>query len=156
MDLNRDGIEDSFQTVKKDGVDFIRINNHEGQKIFEEELLTKGKKSHVFKAHLRSINKSVDVLILHYYEGDNEAVGFEGSARLYFLTIRDKSLNKITLRKGPHFWTERESVTGRYWNKRYSVNVLDYNSDGQNEISVSYNNLSRVYFYLRDGKWSTL
>lgn len=156
LDLNRDGIEDSFQTLKKDGVDFIRVNDPFGNIVFERSLETKGKNSKIFKAHLKSISKSVDVLILHFYEGDNEAAIFEGSARLYFVTIRDRNLRKITLTKGPYFWSEKERAAGKYWNKRYSVNVLDYNKDGQKEISVSYNKFSEVYFYISDGLWEAL
>ncbi len=156
IDLNRDGIEDSFQTIKRDGVDFIRINDPFGNIIFEEQLMTKGKNSSIFKAHLVSISKNVDVLILHFYEGENESSTFESSARLYFVTIRDRDLKKISLYKGPYFWNERERAAGKYWNKRLSVNVLDYNKDGRKEISVSYNKLSQVYFYIADGVWSKL
>ncbi|MFT6630869.1 MAG: hypothetical protein ACJAS4_000813 [Bacteriovoracaceae bacterium] len=156
LDLNRDGIEDSFQTIKKDGVDFIRVNDPFGNIVFESALMTKGKNSKIFKAHLKTISNSVDVLILHFYEGDNEAAIFEGSGRLYFVTIRDRNLKKITLTKGPYFWTEKERAAGKYWNKRYSVNVLDYNKDGQKEISVSYNKSSQIYFYISDGLWDVL
>ncbi len=156
LDLNRDGLKDSFQTVKKDGVDFIRIMDPFGRVVFEKSLLTKGKKSSIFKAHLKTISKNVDVLILHFYDGYTESSTFEGSARLYFLTIPNRKLNLITMTKGPYFWTERERTAGKYWNKRYTVNVLDYNNDGFKEISVSYNKLSRVYFYISDGIWEKL
>lgn len=156
IDLNHDGVEDSFQTVKKDGVDFIRINDPFGNPVFEQALMTKGRGSSIFKAHLKTISKSVDVLILHFYEGENDAAIFESSARLYFVTIRNKNLRKITMTKGPYFWTEKERAAGKYWNKRLSVNVIDYNKDGRNEISVSYNKLSRVYFYISEGIWSQI
>lgn len=156
VDLNRDGIEDSFEVLKKDGIDFIRIRDPYGRIVLERSLMAKGRGSKIFKAHLKSISESVDVLILHFYEGHNDAAIFEGSARLYFITIRDRDLRKISLTRGPYFWTEKKRAAGKYWNKRYSVNVIDYNGDGKKEISVSYNKLSRIYFYISEGLWEQL
>lgn len=159
IDLDRDGIEDSFQLVKKDGVDFIRINDSHGVTVFEDKLEVKGGRSRIFKANFFRTSDDADTLVLHYFEGQNDAAIFESSARLYFLTIRGKSLKQITLTKGPFFWSERESAADKYykyWNKRYSVNIIDYNKDGRKEISVSYNKSSQVYFYLGDGVWGRL
>ena len=156
LDLNRDGVEEAFQTVKKDGVDFIRIMDPFGRVVFEKSLMTKGKLSRVYKAQLRNVTHDTDVLVLHFYDGDTQSATYEGSARLYFLTIPARDLKRITLTKGPYFFTERERAAGKYWKKRYSVNILDYNNDGKNEISVSYNKLSRVYFYISDGVWQAL
>ncbi|MAX67336.1 MAG: hypothetical protein CME66_10415 [Halobacteriovoraceae bacterium] len=156
LDLDRDGVKDSFQTLKKDGVDFIRINNAFGEKVFESSLLNLGQKSKIFKAHLKTISKTVDVLILYFYEGYNYSSNFGASARLYFLTIPDRKLDKITLTKGPYFWGEFEKAAGKYWRRRLSVNTLDYNGDGKFEISVSYNKTSRVFFYLPSGNWTEI
>lgn len=156
IDLNRDGIVDSFQTVKKDGIDFIRINDANGVKVFEKRLHAKGKNSSIIKAHLVSISPAADALILHYYEGDHDNAIFEGSARLYVLTIRDRNLNKISFSKGPHFWTERESSSPhyqKYWARRFVVNTLDYNGDGIKEISVSFNKIHRILQYTKAGVW---
>ncbi len=156
LDLNRDGLKDSFQTVKKDGVDFIRVIDPFGKIVFEKSLLTKGAYGRIFKARFVAVKKDVDVLILYYYEGETQSATFEGSARLYFLTIPGKDLGRITLSRGPYFWHERERGEGKYWNRRYSVNILDYNKDGVQEISVSYNKSSRVYFYISDGVWKSI
>lgn len=156
LDLNRDGIEDSFQTVKKDGLDFIRINDAFGNSIFEKKLDTKGSGSKIFKADFKHVSNDIDVLLLYFYEGDNQSSTFEGSARLYFITIQNKSFNKITLTKGPYFWhefAENPDKYSIYWNKRFSVNTIDYNQDGVKEISVSYNKISRIFFYKSDGVW---
>jgi hypothetical protein len=118
--------------------------------------MTKGKNRSIFKAHLVSISPTGDVILVHVYAGDNEAAIFAGSARLYFVTIRERNLKKITMTKGPYFWTEKERAAGKYWNKRFSVNVLDYNNDGQKEISVKYNTRSRVFFYVSDGFWDQI
>lgn len=156
IDLNSDGIKDSFQTIKRDGIDFIRINDAYGKVMLERELLTKGGKSKIFKAHLKNVNKDTNVLILHFYEGQNESSIFEGSARLYFITFPKNNLAEATLTKGPYFWTENERAAGKYFNRRYSVNVIDYNDDGTNEISVSFNSSQRMYLYKLNGKWVQL
>lgn len=157
IDLNRDGIVDSFQTVKKDGVDFIRIMDANGNTKFEASLEGKGKGSGIFKAHLLGVSKSADVLILHYYEGDTDEAVYEGSARIYVVTIENRDLNKISMTKGPHFFHERESADehySKYWNRRFVVNTIDYNSDGVKEISVSFNKIHRIMTYNGGGVWT--
>lgn len=157
IDLNRDGVVDSFQTVKKDGVDFIRIMDANGMTKFEASLEGKGKRSRIFKAHLLGVSGKADVLILHYYEGDTDEAVYEGSARIYVLTIEDKNLNKISMTKGPHFFHERESADehySKYWNRRFVVNTVDYNSDGIKEISVSFNSIHRIMTYNGSGVWT--
>ena len=156
LDLNSDGVEDSFQTVKKDGVDFIKINDPFGKVKFEKALDAKGVDSKIFRINLKAVKPRVNVLILHYYEGKTQAAVFEASARLYFVTIHDNDLNQITMTKGPYFWSEREGVAGKYWRKRYSVNLVDYNKDGTMEISVSYNKSQKIYFYSNDRTWKLL
>lgn len=153
MDLNRDSKKDSFQSVKKDGVDFFRINDEYGKQVFEAKLETKGKESKIFRASFKTISNSVDVLLLHFYEGHNDAAVFEGSARLYIITIKDRDFKKITMTKGPFFWSEFEGATNKYWARRYSVNTADLNKDGVKEISVSFNNIDRVYYYSSNGEW---
>ncbi len=156
IDLNRDGVVDSFQTIKKDGVDFIRILDANGVNKFEASLEAKGKNSKIFKAHLVGISDKADALILHFYEGDTDEAVFEGSARLYVLTIQNKDLNKINMTKGPHFWHERESADEhyqKYWNRRFIVNTLDYDKDGTKEISVSFNKIHRILRYQGNGVW---
>lgn len=156
IDLDRDGIEDSFQTIKKDGIDFFRINNAYGEKVFEAELATKGSKSSIFKVNFMSVNKNVDVLVLHYYEGYNDSSVFEASARLYFVTIENRKLEKANMSKGPYFWIEKERAAGKYFNRRYTVNLIDYDKDGQKEISVSFNKGTKVFYYKSGGIWDSI
>ena len=153
IDLNRDGKKDSIQTVKKDGVDFFRINDDFGKQVFEGKLETKGSESKIFRASLKTISKDVDVLLLHFYEGHNDAAIFEGSARLYIVTIRDRDFRLVSMTKGPFFWTEKQGVANKYWARRYSVNTLDLNKDGIKEIAVSFNNIDRIYYYSKNKEW---
>lgn len=155
LDLNRDGSLESIQTLKRDGIDYIRVNDSLGNQMFLGKLSAKGNQSSIFKAQFSHISQNVDVLLLYYYEGHTQTAKFEGSARLYILTIIDKDLKKITLAQGPYFWTEREKTNGKYWNRRYSVNTVDYNKDGVREISVSFNKIQRIYVYNKDGMWNS-
>lgn len=155
LDLNRDLKDDSIQSIKMDGNDFIRINDEYGREVFSYQLETKGKNSKIFRVSFKAINNEIDVLIIHFYEGETQAATFEGSARLYFLTIPNRDLKRIKVTKGPFMWMERERAAGKYYNRRYTVNTIDYNNDGLREISVSFNKISRVYFYL-NGDWQQI
>lgn len=153
IDLNRDDKKDSIQTFKRDGVDFFRINDEYGKNVYEAKLETKGRDSKIFRASFKTISPTVDVLLLHFYEGHNEAAIFEGSARLYIVTLKNRNFKEISITKGPHFWSEKAGVAGKYWARRYTVNTVDLNKDGQKEISVSFNNIDRIYYYSSSGSW---
>lgn len=156
LDLNEDGKLDSFQTVKKDGTDFIRINDEYGRTIFEQKLVTKGFNSSIYRASLKKVAKKTNVLILHFYEGENKAGVFESSARLYFVTIPMNDFSKITLTEGPFYWTEREGAAKKYWARRYSVSTVDFNNDGIREIATSFNSIQKIYFYQGNGIWKQI
>lgn len=157
IDLNRDGISEQVLISHRDGQDFIVVKDFPGNLIFEKGLNTIGHKSRLFKLSLKTISEKTDVLILHYYEGFVDASSFEATARLYFLTIDNRKLKSLSLFRGPHFWHEKEiKVSNTYINRNYVVNVVDYNGDGRNEISISFNNIARIYFYLEDGRWKRL
>ncbi len=155
IDLNRDNKKDSIQSIKKDGVDFFRINDEYGKTVFEAKLETKGFESKIFRASFKTISKDIDVLLLHFYEGYTKTASFEGSARLYVVTIKKRSLKDITLTTGPYFWTEKEQVAGKYWARRYSVQTDDLNKDGKKEIIVNFNNINKILYYSDKGIWKS-
>ena len=155
IDLNQDGSFESIRVEKKDGFDFFIIYDEFGREIFNKRLPAIGAKSRLLKVGLKGINKDVNALILHFYEGAIDATKFEAMAKLFFVTFDKKDLKKISFQDGPHFFHEK--VKGdQYLNRRYSVNVIDYNGDGSREISVSYNKISRIYFYTKTGVWKKL
>lgn len=156
IDLNRDKIDEQIITSNRDGVDFIVIKDILGNILFESDLSTIGYKSKISKISFKTISESTDVLILHFYEGFIQTSSFEATARLYFLSIDNRDLRTMKLFKGPHFWHEKETQNNIYMNRNYSVNVLDYNGDGRKEISINYNNIARIYFYLNEGRWKRL
>lgn len=154
LDLNRDGLEEGIRTSVRDGLDYIQIDDYSGKTIFESSLSTVAKNSRIYKINLKTISKDTDALIVYFYEGQNEAVQFEGTARIYFITIDKRNLKTISIFKGPHFFHEFEKQRNQYGKRYYRVNVVDYNSDNIKEISVSYNKISRIYRYLENGKWA--
>ena len=156
LDLNRDSVLESFQIEKRDGIDAIIINDSFGKKTFEATLLPKGANSRIMKASFKRVSSNVDVLILHYYEGENKYPTFESSARIYFLTIQNKNLNSIRLDKGPFFWSETEKTNGKYWRRRYKVSSIDANKDGSLEVLVSDGRSSRVYQFSESKGWTQL
>ncbi len=156
MDLNQDGIEDSFQIIKRDGIDYFRVNDPFGEMKYEYKFDAKGVKGRILKAHFKQITPKVTVLVLYYYEGQTGTTQYESSARLYFATIRDGSLDKISMTKGPYFFFEKLDSADKYLLRTMSVNLVDYNKDGMSEISVTYNKIQRIYFYNGTGLWKKL
>ncbi len=156
INIDSDKELEGIRVIKKDGLDFIEILSEFGERLFEAKLVGIGKESSLFKIQLKGISKDTNTLILHFYEGKIDSTKFEASARLYFLTYKKNNLKKINMFKGPHFFHEKEKVNEQYWNRRFSVNTIDYNKDGVKEISISYNKINRVYFYLESGTWGRM
>lgn len=155
VDLNQDGKNESLRIEKKDNEDFFIIYDDFGRELLNKKLPAIGARSRILKIDLKSINKNINSLILHFYEGSTEATNFEAMAKLFFVTFDKRDLKKMKFQAGPHFFHEK--VKGKqYLNRRYSVNVIDYNKDGSREISISYNKISRIYFYGKNGLWKRL
>lgn len=156
LDLNRDGFDEIINTEKRDGSDYFIIKDHFGRVILEKKLSAIGAGGVVYRVQLKTISSNTDALIIHYYEGAIDATNFVATARLYFLTVTNKDLRRLNFYKGPHFFNETENFPNKYSIKRLSVNTVDYNKDGVKEISVSFKNISRVYFYLAEGVWQMI
>ena len=155
IDLNQDGSLESIRVEKRDGFDFFVVYDEFGKELLNQNLPAIGARSRLLKVDLKGINKKVNSLILHFYEGATEATNFEAMAKLFFVTFEKDDLKKITFQSGPHFFHEKLKGN-QYLNRRYSVNLIDYNKDGSREISISYNKISRIYFYGRNGIWKKL
>ena len=153
LDINEDAEFEFIQTEKRDGIDFFYIKGARRNVIFKMKLQGLGDQSHLYKVQLKRINKKTNVLILYFDEGFIEAYNFAKTARLYFVTIDNKNLDTIYGYKGPHFFIEEQTPHNNYVNRRYSVTTFDYNSDNQNEISVKYKSINRVFSYLGKGEW---
>lgn len=156
IDLNHDGIKEGLVTEIRDGVDYLRIVNNLGAELYRLKLSTKGNASRLYKIQVKTISDRVDALILHFYEGYTDYIDFEATARLYFITIEDRDFQKIYSFTGPHFFHEKEKIKNQYWQRKYSVNIVDYNKDGRKEVGTSFNSINRIYFYLGKGNWKKL
>lgn len=156
IDLNRDGKNERIKVWKKDGLDFIDIKDRFGQDLLSKKLKTMGGKSSLYKIQLKTISSETDVLILHFDEGYNQSTIFQSSARVYFIAIQNRDLKKMYFYEGPHIFYEKEKVKQQYARRYYNVNVYDYNNDGRNEISITYNHIQHIFFYIRNGIWRRL
>lgn len=156
LDLNQDHFAETIRIEKKDGLDFFTVLDQFGQKVFEKKLDSIGRESKLFKIQLKTISKDTNALILHFYEGKIDSTRFESTARIFFISYPKSDFKKMSFYKGPHFFHEKEKVSEQYWTRRYTVNTIDYNNDGVKEISVNYNKISRIYFFLGEGVWKRL
>lgn len=156
VDITRDGQMERIIALKRDGLDYIQIKDHFGRIKFDRKLAAKGVDSKLYKIQLKTISAKVDVLLLHYYEGAVGDIPFDATARVYFLAIENRNLDKLYLKKGPAFFMEKARPGNQYSRRKYSVNVIDYNKDGHNEVSVTYNGIHRIFFYKTKGLWTKM
>jgi len=156
IDINRDGKKERIRSWKKDGLDFIEIKDRFGRELMTKKLKANGGESKLYKIQLKTISSQTDVLILHYDEGVNDATIFQTSARLYFITIQNRNFKRMYFYEGPHIFYEKEKVKDQYSRRYYNVNTFDYNDDDRNEISITYNHIQHIFFYIRNGIWRRL
>jgi hypothetical protein len=156
VDLNSDGIEETIQPQKRDGVDWIEIRDTSERKIFEGALFAMGAESVLYKIKLVHLSPTVRALILFLDEGHTQGKRFESTARLYLLSYENNDLSTLKLTQGPHFFHEREAQRDQYYRRDFSVNVVDMNKDGTREVSIQFNRIQRIMQYLGNGLWKTL
>lgn len=156
VDLNKDGFEEVIRTQKRDGMDWILIEDPNGKQLFASKLKTTGIDSYIYKAEFTAIDGDNQVLILHFYEGYVRYLEFDARSTLYFLTISNKNLEKIRMTKGPSFWHESQVYRGMYHQRKFETGVKDYNRDGVKEIFTKLGQITRVWFYQRNGDWSSI
>lgn len=156
IDINNDGLTESLIAEKRDNKDWFIIENFRGQKIFETRLYASGEQASLYKITWSRINKKTNVMLLHFFEGFTRSTKFEGIARLYLVSIDNNDIDTLTATKGPYFWHEYEKPRDMYWKRAFKVNVLDYNKDGQREVSVNFNSITSLYHYSGNGKWTEL
>jgi hypothetical protein len=153
IDLGSNKYPESLVIEKKDGEDWIHIHDDKKNRIFSFHFDVNGKDSLVYRISKKRISNITDLLIIYYYEGNTDYRNFSGSVRLYFLTVDNRDLSTISVHKGPVYWDEREVPGGKYSQKKFGVELIDFNHDGIMEIAIGAKYLSRVYFYKSKGKW---
>lgn len=153
MDINGDGVPELFRTSKRDNIDWFELYDFRDHLIFEYELATQGISSGIYKLTLVQLSSTTKAVLVHFYEGFTESTRFDGTARLYVMTIDDSDLSKISMVRGPHFYHEFAKVREQYFRRPMSVNVVDYNNDGVKEVSTSYGFIQYIMSYRGSGEW---
>lgn len=155
LDLNRDGVPEQIVFVKKDNEDWIEILNSEKKKIFGYLFENKGYDSELFRVELKTLSPTSSILLLYYYEGISKYINFQGTSRVYAITIDNNDLNTMKAFKGPSFFDEQKTFKGHYHKRNYEVILEDLNRDGVKELIVKHRNTSTVFMYKGHGLWQT-
>ena len=155
LDLNRDGVSEQIVFVKKDNEDWIEILNSEKKKIFGYLFENKGFDSELFRVELKTLSSKTSILLLYYYEGVSKYINFQGTSRVYAITIDNNDLRTMKAFKGPSFFDEEKTFKGHYHKRNYEVFLEDLNRDGVKELIVKHRNTSNVFIYQGQGHWQT-
>lgn len=155
LDLNRDGKEESIVFAKKDSEDWIEVFDTDKKKIYSYQFENKGFESELFKMELKTLSRETTVLLLYYYEGISRYIDFQGTSRIYALTIDNNELKTMNTFKGPAFFDEFKSQKGHYHKRHYQVFLEDFNEDKVKELVVKHQRMSQVYLYKGEGRWTT-
>lgn len=156
LDLNSDGIEETIQTQKRDGVDWIEIRDASQRKIFEAKLLAMGGNSHLYKARLVALSEKIRALILFLDEGYTKGQHFESTGKIYIVSFENNDLATLSITDGAHFFHEKKAQREQYWRRMFNVNVVDIDGDGVKEIAVQYNSIQRIFRYKASGEWEKI
>lgn len=153
IDLNSDGIEETIQPMKKDGMDWLEIRNSSENILFSQKLFAAGTDSVLYKIKLAHLSPKIKTLVLYLDEGGVAGKKFEATAKIFLITYENNDLSKMTLTPGPHFFHEKESTREQYWRRTYQVNIVDTDNDGIRDVAVQYNHIQRIMLYKGKGEW---
>ena len=155
LDLNRDEKPEQVVFVKKDNEDWLEILGNDKKKIFSYRFENKGFDSELFRIELKTLSKETSILVLYYYEGVSRYIDFQGTARVYALTIDNNDLATMKVFKGPSFFDEIKTFKGHYHKRNYEVLLDDLNNDSTKELIVKFKNITDVFIYKGQGAWQT-
>lgn len=155
LDLNRDGVPEQIVFVKKDNEDWIEILNSDKKKIFGYLFENKGYDSELFRVELKTLSAKTSILLLYYFEGISKYIDFQGTARVYAITIDNNDLGTMKAFKGPSFFDEQKTFKGHYHKRNYEVILEDLNRDNVKELIIKHRNTSTVFLYKGSGLWQT-
>ncbi|RLA61675.1 MAG: hypothetical protein DRQ88_08405 [Epsilonproteobacteria bacterium] len=156
IDLGSNKWPESIVVEKKDGEDWLYIHNDQKKRIFSFQFDVNGKESQVYKITKQKLSLKSDILIIYYYEGNTSYLKFNGTVRLYFLTIDNRKLDSISIHKGPVIWEERKNLDQKYFQKGHLVELIDFNKDLIKEIRIRGKITKNIYFYKGRGKWISI
>lgn len=156
LDLNNDKLSEYLVAIRRDSEDWLDIFNSYKERIFQYRFINSGPNSSIYRVQRKMLDNKTTLLLIYYFEGENNYTISESSARIYLMTIPHNDLTKISIFKGPSIFEEYRSLKHHYHIRDYHLGVLDLNNDGTKEVMVKYRNMSEVFFYLGDGKWQSL
>lgn len=155
LDLNRDGVAEQIVFAKKDNEDWIEVIDSNKTKIFSYRFENKGYDSELFRIELKTLSPKTSVLLLYYYEGVSRYIDFQGTSRIYAITIDNNDLKTLSAFKGSSFFDEVKTFKGHYHKRNYEVYLEDLNHDNVKELVIKHRNASTVFLYKGEGKWQT-
>ncbi|MFA7614127.1 MAG: hypothetical protein WCY48_07800 [Candidatus Caldatribacteriota bacterium] len=156
MDLNGDGIEERIIPQKRDGVDWLEIQDSSHNVIFSAKLPSTGVHSHLFRIKMVALNSKVKTLILFLDEGYTHGGKFEAQGMIYLVSFENNDLTTLKLREGAKFFHEVHAQREQYYRRGYKVNVYDIDLDGDREIVVTYRHIQRIFKYAGHGDWKIM
>jgi len=156
MDLGGDGQKEGLVYSKIDGIDYFVITDGLGRELRRFRLDPMYADSALYKINFRDLSPKTKLLVLHFFEGKNSYVDYEGRARLYFITVDEGDLKRITFQKGPMFFQEYAGFRDHYHQRFYNTELIDLNNDGVKEVRVKHRKNVWVYFYNDFGKWRSI
>lgn len=153
IDLNSDGIEERIIPQKRDGVDWIEIQDSSHNVLFSGKLLNSGADSHLFRIKFVYLTPKVKVLILFFDEGVTRGRKIEAQAITYLISFENNDLSTMKMQKGARFFHEVKAQRDQYFRRSYDVNVFDVDLDGEREITIEYQHIQRIFKYAGNGDW---
>lgn len=155
LDLNHDKISEHIAFAKKDNEDWIEIFDSEKKKIFSYRFENKGYDSDLYRIELKTLSAKTSILLLYYYEGVSKYINFQGTSRVYAITIDNDELKTMTAFKGPSIFDEQRTFKGHYHKRNYEVYLEDLDKNSIKELIVKHRNTSNVFVYKGEGRWMT-
>ena len=155
LDLNQDGVNEHVAFAKKDNEDWVEIFDSEKKKIFSYRFENKGYDSELFRIELKTLSAKTAILLLHYYEGVSKYINFQGTSRVYAVTIDNRDLKTMTAFKGPSVFDEQRTFKGHYHKRNYDVYLEDLDHNLVKELIIKHRSTSNVFVYKGEGKWMT-
>lgn len=155
VDINGDAEKESLAFVKKDGSDFFEIYDGRNGLLFSHRLDNHGPGSEIFKIEVKKLSSKTNVILLHYFEGYTNYIDYQGTARIYAVTIDNKDLKTLKALKGAIIFDETKLLKGHYHQRNYRAYLEDLDDNGIMELVVKYRNISTVFKYSNQFKWSS-
>jgi len=156
IDIDGDFRNEKLAFTKFDGQDWLFLYSYDDKVLYKYRFDAKGAGSSVYKVRMTELKKGVKALIFYFFEGGIQHVEYQGTSRLFFLSVeKNPETNKMlfSMTKGPYFFEEFKSREGHYHRRHSKISIMDFDGDGFRDIAVRYYLITRVYTYKGNGRW---